>query len=403
MDDFVHVPKASGSTLRTIVSRQYGVDHILYFEPNSPHWQKDHHETPAQSLKHETENGAIKLITGHHAFGQHQLIARPMRCFSLLREPISRAMSEYYYAFSYRHHPLREEICSGQLTVEAFLTEPQFGIRNAQLRMIAGDWGLSGDPERAAIDNAAHCFSAIGLTERFEESALYIAKVLGWKPPIFVKRNVTQLDRREAEARRQSETEAQDRFFWEFAPEYRLYHFVDKLLTQRIAAEGDAFQKALDAYRGIQGQIERLANDEVFETYEFHHADQLPPYALRFVESEAYRIIEDYLAEPIRNSPQPRNYYGFVDVCQGNLIAGWALDLWRDTPIEVTILRRGQKILKANCALIRADVAERINSRPEVGFRVELNEPIGDPKEYSVCFENTSLTLRQPQSLTRKL
>ncbi len=397
MDDFVHVPKAAGSTLRTILSRQYGVEHILYFEPDSPTWQAEHDETPESFLKHQIAGGSIRLITGHHAFGQHELISRPLRCFTILRDPIARAFSDYYYAFNYEHHRLKDEIRSGRLTPEEFITNPDYSAPGAQTQMIAGSWGFLGDPERAAIDNAAYCFSAIGLTERFEESALYIAKVLGWKPPIFVKRNVTRLASHESEARAEREETARKDFAALFASDYRLYNFVDQMLTQRITAEGEAFQRAFDAYRGIQDEVEKLACDEVFETYEFHREDELPPYASRFVESEAYRIIDDYLAAPVENIPRPRNYCGSVDVCEGNLVAGWALDLWNNAPIPVTIFRKGQKIHKTKCALIRSDVAQAIGSRPEVGFHVELDETVADPKEYSICFEDTSLALQRSQ------
>jgi hypothetical protein len=397
IDDFVHIPKASGSTLRAIISRQYGAEHTLHFEPESPDWRKEHDESPARFLKQKIESGSITLISGHHSFGLHELVGRPMRAFSILRDPISRALSDYFYAFSYQGHRHGEDIRSGRLSVEAFLTEPEFGAQTEQLERIAGAWGESGDSERAALNNAAHCFSAIGLTERFEESALYIAKVLCWKPPIFVKRNVTQLDTRQAESRRHREAEAKERFSGQFGGEYRLYNFVDQMLTQRIAAEGEAFRKALEAYRGIQAEIETLACDDVFKTFPFDLEDELPIYASRLVESDAYRIVEDYLAAPIEHIPRPRNYCGFADVCEGNLIAGWALDLWNDAPIPVTVFRNGQKIHKTNCSLIRPDVAQAIGSRPEVGFRIELDETIADPREYSICFEATSLALRRSQ------
>jgi len=388
LDNFVHIPKSSGSTLRTILSRQYGVDHILYFEPASPSWKGT---SPADFLREKLKKGTIDLITGHHPFGIHALIGSPCRSFSIIRDPIARALSDYYYAYNYKLHRLRAEILEGSLSAEQFLVSPRFGMQQAQTGMLAGRLVGPGDVFEAAFENTKHCFAAVGTAERFEESVLYVAKTLGWRPPLFVKKNVTRLAPDIEQARKIAEATARVQYRDHFALEYKIYAHVDALLSERINAEGEPFKRALEAYRGIQSEIVSASTDEIYQLYEFRETDKLPPFAERFVGSEPYRTIAEYLDSGPPAKPQPRNYVGFVDRMAGSTIAGWAQDLWRDDPIEVCIYRAGSLIATQRSDRPREDVGRAHGGRSNVGFHVELAEPIDDPAKYRICFEGTAL------------
>jgi len=371
--------------MRAILSRQYGVDRILYYEPGSPFPQ-------ALGVDNIGEQH-IRLITGHHPFGIHQLIRMPCRSFTIIRDPIKRLLSDYYYAYSYSDHRYRADIVGGALTAEKFITNPRYGGRNAESEMLAGDSISIRGPARAALDTAEHCFVAVGVTERFDESVLLIAKTLGWHPPIFVKKNVTRLDDKLDAERRRVETAARDKYGHLFATEYEVYEGVDALLSRRIAAEGEAFARALALFRGMQADIAVESAQEIYEPYEFAKVDRLPPFAARFIGSQPYRELDAYLQSDSLVVPQIRNYVGAVDSMEGDTIDGWASDLWRDEPVTVTVYRRGEPLGSVRCGNPRDDVLHAGYGRSDVGFRVQLREPITDPREYAVCFDDTSLLL----------
>ena len=397
MDVFVHIPKASGSTVRAILSRQYGIERILYFEPGSARW--DNRSTQREFLEHQLQRRHIDLITGHHPFGVHTALNVPCRSFAIVRDPLHRALSEYFYAYSYTHHRYREEIVSGRLSVEQFLSDPAFGLWGAQAGMLAGRWESPGGPSEAALENTRWCFDAVGTVERFEKSLLYIAKALGWKPPIFVKKNVTRLDPDVELARRRAEEAARQQRDGPFAAEYGLYARLNSLLSERIAAEGEPFADALLAYREMQAEIADATTEEIHELYEFRENDCLPLFARRLVDGGAYRAVEEYLGSGPPARVARRNYVGFIDRIDDKIIGGWAADLWRTDPIEVTITRHGHAIMSVSCDRERIDVVRDGYPRTNVGFRADFPEGIENPNEYDVFFERTALKLWRSSSL----
>jgi hypothetical protein len=390
MDVFIHIPKTSGSTIRSILSRQYGIEKILYFEPDASTW-KQKKASPVEFLKTEIAKG-IQLITGHYPFGIHALLKAPCRYFSMLRDPIERSLSEYYYAFSYEHHRFREEITSGTLSVDEFLTMPRCSPPNAQAAMLAGPWRSFDGELGAAIENIGTSFVVVGTAERFDESILMIAKAFGWAPPLFVNTNVTKLDDK-TYARRAATSKARDKYQQYFATDYELYNFADGFLSRCIEREGAPFSAALDAFREIQTDIAVHSSDDVFRLYELQSNDPLPAYALRFVGSEPYRQIEEYLQSARSTKGIGRNYVGRVDAVEGRTVVGWAVDLSRPEPIEVTAWHSGQRLLSTRCDIVREDLVVAGFSLGQIGFRMELSQPILDRAGFCVCFDETPICL----------
>lgn len=110
----------------------------------------------------------------------------------MLREPISRSVSQYYSFINgkpdvQKHHDM--------YTLEDYAEKmAREGFDNTQVRFIAGarDAGqVTSKHLDIAMDNIGKHFSAIGITERFEESLVLFGKIYGWKNLSYVKRNVT--------------------------------------------------------------------------------------------------------------------------------------------------------------------------------------------------------------------
>jgi hypothetical protein len=154
-------------------------DDIWY--PHSLEQAKEHWNRLSASHR-----AAVRLIHGTHIeYGFDQTLSVPMATFTMLREPVNRALSHYYFSKEKRLPP-DDPGLPGHMTehVEA----------NLQTRLLAGpqdmDALLSPEDMLARARRNLRACAAVGLTERFDESLLLYKKAFGWRLPYFQIRNV---------------------------------------------------------------------------------------------------------------------------------------------------------------------------------------------------------------------
>src|SRR5690349_15074435 len=143
---FLHVPKTGGTTLQHILRGCYPRNQIWTFKDAG----RDRQIEKFKQLSAEKRQG-YRLIQGHLSFGFHRHLSGDSIYITLLREPVARALSFYYYARSQPDHYLYRVLQDNDLTLKTLLKEHTATTQelfNLQTRMIAGsDWG---DGERAA-------------------------------------------------------------------------------------------------------------------------------------------------------------------------------------------------------------------------------------------------------------
>jgi hypothetical protein len=262
--------------------------------------------------------------------------------------------------------------------------------------MLAGRSTAVGGMVAAALENLKSCFIAVGVTERFEDSILRFAKLLRWRPPLYIQRNVTQLADEVAAERAAARARIAQDFAVYYRADYTVYNAADKALSDWIETEGAPYQRAREAFSEIQADIAKNTSEEMFERYEFGRDDQLPPFAARYADSTLYRVVSDYLEAPPRSTPKS-NFMGTIDHFSGADIRGWATDLTVQEPIYVTLRRNGQPVAKTICNRRRDDLIQAGLSTAIAGFRFDLERPMESPSEYTVCFKDTLLELDSPR------
>jgi Sulfotransferase family len=193
---FQHIPKTAGTTLRYIIQYQFPASAIceLYGSSGSPAQRID----KLQNLS-EFQSKKIKIINTHVGFGLHNYLRQPYTYITFLREPVSRAISMYYY---YQKTKNPQFI---NLSLKEFVqTYP--GVQNGMTKNLAGivlQSQLSNSNKSQKVDcdrqslelaqrNIQEHFKFIGICERFDESLLLLRKILGWKIPLFDKSNISQ-------------------------------------------------------------------------------------------------------------------------------------------------------------------------------------------------------------------
>jgi hypothetical protein len=188
---FLHLPKTAGETLRRTFKWKYGSE-MLHLHTLTE---------PAESLEQVplSKRRNARVLTGHLHYGVHEYI--PQRCeyITLLREPVARVISFYYYILGRTDHYRHAELVRSGMSLEEFVrSSPERGFENDQTRMLSGrgagelDAGHLG---REALDEAKRNlekFLVVGLTERFDESFILIRRALGWKFPLYLTTNVSR-------------------------------------------------------------------------------------------------------------------------------------------------------------------------------------------------------------------
>jgi hypothetical protein len=194
---FLHIPKSGGMTVYDILNREYGRSHIYTFSGGRHRLQHDVDKFKALSIQ---ERNSFSLLRGHNPFGIHKLLQTHFSYITILRDPIARVVSHYYYVLNNPHHLLHENVVSANMSLETYVSSGiNYEMDNGQTRQIAGvseeiSFGMcSGDLLNQAIENIARSFSVVGLTERFDETLLLMKHVLGWKSyPVYTRQNVSK-------------------------------------------------------------------------------------------------------------------------------------------------------------------------------------------------------------------
>ena len=387
---FLHVPKTAGSSLRTVLSRQYGARHVLYFDLGAG----DQRPMPdiAAALRQGMAGRDIRLFTGHQFLGLHEALREPCLYFTLLRDPVERVLSEYFYAFTYPHHAQREAIVSGRLGPIDFLTGPLHGRGDAQAQLLAGR--TRRPVLDAALANLADSIAVAGVAEEFDRSLLLIARRLGWAPPLYVARNVTRLTPAQAALREDARRQAAAHHGL-FATDIALHQAARARLAADIAAEGPVFEDAFAAFARCQAALAEGAGDKVFDRYEFQADDELPPWAAAIRDSEDFARIQAFLAAPPVPARPPRNILGRLDRIEDGVVHGWATDLLAVGPVQVALLAG-----TAPVAATRAQLARP--AQPGLGhcaFRLRLPEGVATRPDLRLVVQGTDITLPDPDGL----
>ena len=91
---FLHIPKTSGTTVREFLKPHFTEDETLYCYGN------DLFRRQRRGELHELVTDQTKLLFGHCQYGIHHKLARPVKYYTILRQPVARLISFYEYSKS---------------------------------------------------------------------------------------------------------------------------------------------------------------------------------------------------------------------------------------------------------------------------------------------------------------
>lgn len=185
---FLHLPKTAGTTLNRLIEWEYRLPEMYSVDPVLFEWSAAHMRALPENRLRKT-----RMFKGHMLFGLHEVLPQPSTYITVLRDPVERVLSAYYYMRSYKLHPLYWKFRYEKWTLDQFV---QRSTRdNVQCKIIAGaNYHAPCTQEilDQALDHLDRHFSVVGLSERFEESLALMKLRFGWQLKSYSSFNVTR-------------------------------------------------------------------------------------------------------------------------------------------------------------------------------------------------------------------
>jgi len=239
---FLHIPKAAGTTMASILTQQYGKS-VSHHTKRQPHQQM-------QAMPEE-QRRQLRLIHGHMPFGIHQYLSQSSTYFTMLRHPVERVISHYYFILNSPEHSGYPVARAARNITQYVACGLQEQTNNVQTRHISGIGGTVGFGKctarhlQQAKQNLEAEFILAGTSEQFDATLLLLGQRLGWTPSPYPKLNVNPSRRKRDELSRQAIAMIERHN----ALDLELYRYVTERLQQQIAAQGPEFQTALSAFQ----------------------------------------------------------------------------------------------------------------------------------------------------------
>ena len=236
VDFFIHVPKTAGTTMLRIIEDRYppGSVESLYLAP------------PEEAAARIAQIGPrTRIVAGHVDYSYSRNFSGPFRAFAMLREPVERAISLFYFVKREPSHPSHQAVVDGKITIEEMSRE-QGGM---QARFIAGYSPVEPVSDNTLLaqakDHLVEKLAVFGLTERFDETLLLLTQALGWKRRGYARMNVTK--------KRPSKDATDPALLAAIreasAVDVALYEFARELFEKRLAGQPPGFGEKLAALR----------------------------------------------------------------------------------------------------------------------------------------------------------
>jgi Galactose-3-O-sulfotransferase len=244
---FLHLPKVGGMTLDQILERRYPRQQIYSFDGRQPRLALERF----QALP-EAERARFRLIRGHLAFGLHNALPNPSTYITFLRNPVERAISQFYYAKSRPEHYLYARLHKEGTSLYEYAAQrmtPE--ISNQQTSALAGletqTWEI--ETTRTSLEAAkkhlqTH-FRVVGVTEQFDTGLLLLQRAFGWTMPVYLRENATA----EKPPAAQIDPRARALIAELNALDIELYAFARELFDAQCRAYGNSLQTDLAHFR----------------------------------------------------------------------------------------------------------------------------------------------------------
>ncbi|PJA73651.1 hypothetical protein CO151_12830 [bacterium CG_4_9_14_3_um_filter_65_15] len=261
---FLHIPKAGGTTLGQIITRQYPAESFceVSFE------KLDTFDRFFAMT--DDEKARVRCVKGHYPFGIHEHLPGKPVYVTMLRDPVKRFISEYRFLREFPEVrpdlPVPDEVLT---SFGAYLDHIlASGALNWQVRMAGGFLPLGrltvpldplpDDAVETAIANLDRYCVVTGVLDRFDESVVLMKRKLGWHRKIsYLRENVNKRSPVTVDITPQDRARLTELM----APDRRLYAYASERLARDIAAEGEDFAREAASFHRRNSRLVNLQSN----------------------------------------------------------------------------------------------------------------------------------------------
>jgi hypothetical protein len=247
---FLHIPKTAGFSLNRIIEQNYPIDQFY-----STYGAEDLPGGSVQSFLRlsPARRAQIRMLAGHVPFGFHEQLPGPVTYFTVLREPIDRVVSLYYYLRRAPKDRLPDDqALAHEMTLEQYVgNRVNVGTDNLQVRMVSGVFCNVGygqctrDMLEAAKQNLRERFAVVGLSEQFDATLLLLKRAFHWRNIYYVRWNVTKDRPALAEVPAETLALIRDHNLLDI----ELYQFAKSLFETQLKHAGPFFAQRVEFFR----------------------------------------------------------------------------------------------------------------------------------------------------------
>jgi hypothetical protein len=249
---FLHIPKTAGTTISNIIQRSYPQNAIFSNYEIYP-------ELYGLELKKipKVKRKQFQLIQGHLYFGIHEVLPQPCTYFTLLRDPVERVISDYYYIRSYKKHPFNQTLISQQMSLEDLIIRGEYHPDNCQTRFLSGagksvpHGQCTQDLLELAKKNLREHFSVVGIVEEFDKTLLLLQKNFGWKNISYTIQNKNKKRLLKENLSQKTLSVIQDYNQLDL----ELYDYAKEQFQKLVACQGSSFEKELEEFKSMNMSV----------------------------------------------------------------------------------------------------------------------------------------------------
>jgi hypothetical protein len=251
---FTHIPKTAGTSLRHIIQSQFQPHQVFEFYHLKTAPPKVRKGIEKYNNLTVNQKKAIKFVSGHVGFGLHEFLLRPCTYITVLRDPVERVVSYYYFLLRNQNNLVKNK------SLEEFIQTFE-GVHNSMTCYLSG-LTLKAQLQDPSIDlsyqqfaqetlelakaNLKQHFQVVGLVERFDETCILLRKILGWNfASFYIKKNVAKHKNLTADL--PQETLELIQKFNEL--DIQLYAYAEEIFAEMINQYGTNFAEDLEQFK----------------------------------------------------------------------------------------------------------------------------------------------------------
>jgi hypothetical protein len=371
---FIHPPKSGGSTVISFFDLNKGKGQFVNFE-----WDGDGWEGCRTKLL------ATGIGGGHHPYGIHRILKQPLRYCTVLRDPLARQISHYWYAFNGKNGEVDRGagvsmtealVRRGTISLDDWVSESMAG-KNLFVQMLSGHSAIEDASLEVARVHLRQHIGTVGVCENMSEFLLRLCGMTGLKLPFYFETNRT---RRSSKERGHLSEAAREKFVEDNKLDYQLFNDTKRMIATYADESGSVFSDALELVQVIQAAINRLENPHVHSSMIFGFDEAFLSRVVSVIRQFDLAPIEAYLEFAQRRQSELADLFdGFVDVVRDNMVSGWVVNLTRPEQKVLLEVRVGTQVIASGWSgEPRPDVAGAGYASSHAGFSIPLPDGIQD-------------------------